>query len=295
MPMIDPRDLDDLVAIKRAGSLSAAAKRRGVVVSTISRRIDALETALKLRLIDRQTSGARLTRQGLEIASLAEPLASQIERIEQAANALRAGGLRLPVRITATEFVVAEVLAPALARLWAMGATFPVHLQSQGEIVSLAGRGADIAIRMSRPEGASLIVRKLTEIRLGHYASRAYLAGRDPAKIDFRDEKLIVYDDSYGRMPELDWISGEGLVDAVAMRTGSTRAQMRAALTGSGIAQLPHIFASREPDLIEIAAPTPARPRTPWLIIHRDLQRQPNVRLVSRWIVETFSKLGSPA
>ena len=57
------------------------------------------------------------------------------------------------MRISATEFVISDVLAPALDRLWVMGADFPVHLQSQADVVSLAGRDADLAIRMVRPEG----------------------------------------------------------------------------------------------------------------------------------------------
>lgn len=289
--MIDPRDLDDLVAIKRAGSLSAAAKRRGVAVSTISRRIGLLESAMKLPLVDRRANGTRLTRQGEEIARLAESLVDQLERITSAADALRADGSRRPVRITATEFVVAEVLSPALPRLWAMGCDFPVHLQSQGEIVSLAGREADVAIRMSRPEGASLIIRKLAEIRLAHYASRAYLADRDPTAIDFRREKLIVYDDSYGRMPELDWISQAGLADAIAMRTGSTRALLQAVLSGAGIAQLPKAFASRKADLVELPVLVQTPPRIPWLIVHRDLRHYPSIRIVKRWIIEAFAKL----
>ena len=39
-------DLEWLLAIARAGSLSAAAKARGVAVSTAARRLDALEAEL---------------------------------------------------------------------------------------------------------------------------------------------------------------------------------------------------------------------------------------------------------
>lgn len=293
--MLDPRDLDDLVAIRSAGSLSAAAKRRGVAVSTISRRIEALEIALTLRLIDRRASGTRLTRHGDEIATLAEPLTEQLARVERAADALRAGSTRLPVRISATEFVVSEVLAPALARLHDMGADFPVHLQSQGDVVSLAGRDADLAVRMSRPDGASLFARKLPEIRLALFATQAYLAGRDPGALDLGQERLIVYDDSYGRTPEQAWVSASGLLDAVVMRTGSTRAQLQAVAAGGGIALLPVAFARRVPGLVELPHPVAPAPRTPWLIVHRDLRRQTAVRLVHRWIVEAFRDLAAPS
>jgi hypothetical protein len=45
---LDPQDLGDLIAIRDAGTLSAAAKARVVAVSTVSRRIETLEAALRL-------------------------------------------------------------------------------------------------------------------------------------------------------------------------------------------------------------------------------------------------------
>ncbi len=289
--MLDPRDLDDLIAVWRAGSLSAAAKRRGVAISTISRRIEALETALKLRLIDRQASGSVLTRQGVEIASAAEPLSAQIDRVARVAEALRGEGTDLPVRLSATEFVISDVLAPALPALFAMRGGFALHLQSQGDVVSLAARDADLAIRMSRPEGASLIARKLPVLRLGFFASHDFLAGRDPATLDLAGQPLLVYDDSYGRLPELDWLDRHGLRGSVAMRTGSTRALATAAKAGAGLAMLAVPIAIRSPELVEIPTPEPLPSRTPWLLVHRDLRKQPSIRLVHRWVLETFATL----
>jgi molybdate transport repressor ModE-like protein len=290
LAMFDPRDLDDLVAIRRAGSLSGAAKRRGVAVSTVSRRIEALERALKLPLIDRRVGGSTLTRQGAEIAALAEPLADQLARVERAAQSLGAGAERLPVRVTATEFIVSDILAPALPGLRGDKGGFPVHLQSQGELVSLAGRDADIAIRMSRPEGASLYCRRLPEIRLALFASPGYLGGRDPAALDLRAERLITYDATYGRIPETAWIEAAGLGDAVVLRTGSSRAQLIAAREGVGIALLSTVFAARE-GLIELPQDPGIAPRVPWLAVHRDLRREPAIKAVQAWIVVAFAVL----
>ena len=76
--------------------------------------------------------------------------------------------------------------------LWGRGAHFPVDLIVQAQVVSLASRDADIAVRMSRPEGNSLIARKLPEIGQGLFASAAWLGVRDPADIDLAQERLIV-------------------------------------------------------------------------------------------------------
>ena len=288
---LDPQDLSDLIAIRDAGTLSAAAKARGVAVSTVSRRIETLAAALGLQLVDRRTDGVRLTHDGLAVTEAAAPIAEQMRRVERVAESLRQGVKTMPVRISATEFVISDVLAPALDRLWAMGADFPVHLQSQADIVSLAGRDADLAIRMVRPEGASLYARKVADLRLGLFASADYLAGREPAGIGLRDERLLVYDDSYGRLPELDWVVRHGLTDAVAMRTGSTRGLLAAAVAGAGIALLPVPFALRTGTLVEIAPPSTLPSRQPWLIVHRDLRKLPAIRLAQKWVAEAFASL----
>lgn len=287
--MLDPRDLEDLVALSRAGSLSGAAKKRGVAVSTLSRRIEALETELKLRLVDRRANGVLLTRQGEEIATLAEPLAEHIARIDRAADGLRAGSQKMPVRVTATEIIVADYLAPALPFLFESGCDFPVHLQSQGDVVSLAGRDADLAVRMTRPEGASLVIRKLPEIELRLFASRAYLAGRSPASLDLGLERLVTYDDSFGRIPETEWIGRLGVASAVRLRTNSTRAQMQATAAGVGIALLPRGLAAAQNTLIELPISVGVPNRAPWLTVHRDLRRDPAVRKVHRWILNAFN------
>lgn len=290
MPL-DPQNLGDLVAIRDTGTLSAAAKARGVAISTVSRRIETLEAALGLQLVDRRTDGVRLTGAGLAVAEAASPIAEQMHRVERVAESLRQGSKTMPVRISATEFVISDVLAPALAQLWAMGADFPLHLQSQADVVSLAGRDADLAIRMVRPEGASLYARRLADIRLGLFASADYLAGRDPAAIDLKAERLLIYDESYGRLPELAWVSRHGLSDAVAMRTGSTRGLLAAALAGGGVALLPVPFALRAGTLVEIPPPSPLPSRQPWLIVHRDLRGLPAIRLAQKWVAQAFASL----
>jgi DNA-binding transcriptional LysR family regulator len=261
--MLDARDLVDLVAVHKAGSLSQAAKSQGVAISTLSRRLEALEASTGLRLIDRRADGSRLTVHGVQIAEAAEPLSNQVARVHRTVEILREGGLQLPVRITATEFVIAEVLAPRLPDLWKLGAKFPVHLQSQFDMLSLAGRDADVAIRMSRPQGASLIAVKLPEVQMGLYASCAYLAGRDPRKLELRAEKLIAYEESSATLPETGWITQHGLNRAVLMRIPSMHAQMRAVIAGAGIGLLPRAFAGREADLVQLPTPSGLQTRTP--------------------------------
>lgn len=287
--MLDPVLLADLVALSRTGSLSAAARRQGVSISTISRRLDRLEALAGLRLLDRRASGVRLTPQGSEIAELAQPLDEQIGRVERAAAALRSNAARVPVRVSATEFVVSDVLAPGLPRLITQRADFPLSLHSEGEVVSLASRDADLAVRMSRPEGATLFVRRLADIPVGLFAARDLAPDPARAARELHLARLITFDDTYGRIPEQRWIVEAGLASRIALRTSSLRGQLTAVLAGAGMALLPLFLARRHPELVEIPFAHGIAPRTAWLAVHRDQRRRPEIRLVQRWIVDCFA------
>lgn len=284
----DPLDLAALAAVALHGTLSAAARRGGVAVSTISRRIAALEAVTGLDLIDRRNRGAVLTEAGERLALAAEPLARQLDQVEAEVAALRGGIAQRPVRLSATEFVIADVLSPRLALLPPGGAG--LVLQSEAEVVSLAARKADIAVRMVRPEGASLVIRKLPAITLSLYAAADYLAGRE-AIDDLSVERLIAYDDSYGPLPETSWIDQLGLGGAVVLRSGSTRALFNAVLGGGGIALLPDAVAARYPELVRLDAGLRIAPRQPWLTLHRDLQHDRAVRRVADWVMASFRAL----
>ena len=88
---IDPQDLNDLIAIRDAGTLSAAARARGVAVSTVSRRIETLESMLGIQLVDRRADGVRLTQNGLAVAEAADPLAEQLLRVQRLATSVNTG------------------------------------------------------------------------------------------------------------------------------------------------------------------------------------------------------------
>src|SRR5262245_33202228 len=103
-------DLRCFVAVAEAGTLSAGARQLGLSVATTGRRIDALEAALGLRLIDRSPGGAAVTAEGRRILAVASAGADHLEQVARVAVALRQGDWSEPVRISATEPVVSDIL-----------------------------------------------------------------------------------------------------------------------------------------------------------------------------------------
>ncbi len=269
-------------------TLTAAARRLRLSVATVSRRIDALEAALGLTLFDRSQEGAALTAHGRALLTRARVAASAIDDVGRLAASLRSGGWVDPIRISATEPIIVEILAPALPRLIDRKLDLQVDLVSENDVVSLASRQAELAIRFAQPAGASLIARRLPSIATGLYASSAYLAGRPADAIDLRQERLLGYDDRYGTIPERVWVDRMGLGPCVVARSSSTLALAAATAAGAGISLLPRLIAGRMPGLVALPMTVPLPDRPVWLVIHRDLARAKPLRPVRDWIVDAF-------
>ncbi len=282
---LDSSDLEWLRAVAERGSLSAAAKARGVSVSTASRRLNALEAVLGIRLLERSARGVRLTGDGRRIASLAQPALDAIAAIARAATALKQDGERKTVRVSATEFVVSEVLAPHIAVLQSAAPNVTLELIGEAAVVSLAERDADIAVRMTRPQGNSLFARALPPIELRAFAAPSVV---ERLKLDAPYSlPVLTYDDSYGRLQEHEWIDHFARATEIVLRTSSTRALIQAAVAGVGAALLPASFA-RSAGLIELVDMTKPFQRTPWITVHQDLRRLPHIRATTNWIAKSF-------
>ncbi len=276
------------VAVARRGSLSEAADELGMSIPTISRRIDGLETQLALKLLQRGPRGARLTEAGHAILQVAEPGARQLSQIARRARALQEGPNLPAVRISATESVIADVLAPRLDRLRAQDPSISIDLEVSNDIANLNAGRTDVAIRMVRPAEETLIARRLPVIRLGLFASPDYLKGRDLDRLVLSDEHLVWLDRQYGEIAENIWLKAQGLEASIRLSSSSVRALLNAAVEGVGIAPLP-AFAARKAGLIEV--PHRAMPeRQPWLVFHRDTKTNPRLQLVGDWIVTCFKE-----
>ncbi|MCA3696959.1 LysR family transcriptional regulator [Aquidulcibacter sp.] len=276
------------VAVARRGSLSEAADELGMSIPTISRRIDGLETQLALKLLQRGPRGARLTEAGHAILQVAEPGARQLSQIARRARALQEGPNLPAVRISATESVIADVLAPRLDCLRAQDPSISIDLEVSNDIANLNAGRTDVAIRMVRPAEETLMARRLPVIRLGLFASPDYLKGKDLDRLVLSDEHLVWLDRQYGEIAENIWLKAQGLEASIRFSSSSVRALLNAAVAGVGIAPLP-AYAARKAGLMEV--PHRAMPeRQPWLVFHRDTKTNPRLQLVRDWIVTCFKE-----
>jgi DNA-binding transcriptional LysR family regulator len=297
-PAMNWDDLHLFLRVARSASMSAASGPLKLSVATIARRLEAFERQLGVTLAKRTPRGLILTAAGEALRQKAEACQAQMAEIERFAASLGKGEAEPFLRLSATEPVIAEIFAPRLAHLAAGGTPIRVELRVENAQISLALNDADIAIRLARPTGDSLMAKRLKPLAMGLFGQRDYLAGIATREgPDLRRASFISYDDSYGRIAELRWIEEQGFATQVRIRTSSTRGMVNAVAAGAGLAILPKVFALRHADLVEIrhAGHPPVPDRHVWIVWHRSLGRRPVIRRVIGWIEACFREASHPS
>lgn len=281
-------DLRCFVEVAQCGSLTAAAAKLEVSVPTLGRRIDALEQQLGLKLLHRGPSGVALSDYGEAILASARAGSEHFYQLERVATALKTGRRSSPIRISSTESVLSEVLAPELPALQEFDEKIFVDLVVSNENVDLNKREADLALRLGQPKSPGLIARRVGTIRLGLYTSATYLNQRAPEEMDLRHERILCYDGSFGDIPEVLWIRDQNLSNQLVAVSSSSYSLLNATRAGAGIAMLPDFMAKRR-NLIQIPAVS-IPSRKPWLVYHRDMKNMHDIKLVKRWMIQACQK-----
>ncbi|GGG32728.1 LysR family transcriptional regulator [Chelatococcus composti] len=286
MNRFDWDDLRFFLAVARAGRLTVAARRLGADHATVSRRITALEDALKAKLFERRPQGYALTEHG-------ERLLTKAETIESEALAAQSeiGGADLAlsgtVRIGAPDGFGAFFLAPRIGQLAERYPELEIQLVAMPRLLSLSKREADIAISLSPPKEGKIVARKLADYRLGLYAAPAYLAGRPPITTpqDLFDHQLIGYIDDLIFTPELDYLDDIAKGLRPRLQSSNLIAQMNATIAGAGVCVLPDFMAARDPRLVPVLRRDVELVRSFWLIVHADLRDVARVRATVDFLV----------
>lgn len=110
--------LELLVSVAETGSIRQAAIAHHISQPAASVRIRGLEAALQLRLVERHTTGARLTQDGLAVVGWADKVLASMRALASGARALRTdqdSQLRLAASLTVAEYLLPTWLAPLYA------------------------------------------------------------------------------------------------------------------------------------------------------------------------------------
>jgi len=170
-------ELEAFAAILMRGSFTAAAKSLGVTTGAITRRLNALEARLGVKLMNRSTRRLSLTESGRHYYNAIAPALAQIESAADLVHDLSMeprGELRVSLPMNFGRLYVMPHL-PAFMQRWP-GIELDVHFDDR--FVDLIGEGFDLAIRIGALTDSRLVARRLAETRRILVASPDYLARR---------------------------------------------------------------------------------------------------------------------
>lgn len=281
MNNMDWDNLRYFLAAARTLSLSAASRTLGSNQPTVGRRIDALEVQLGVRLFQRHSTGLTLTDDGQRLLAAAEAME------EGAAGALRAvnrnnNGMAGTVSIAAPEGLGIGVLAPRLPELYARYPQLDIVLEPAIARVDLKRGGADVALRLLRPEGGDVVSRRLCDMGFGLYAAADYLArsGMPESQDALRQHAFVAYGEELREQPENAWLEEMIAPGRALFRSDSTMARLAAMLAGVGIGVMPHLLMTHHTNCVPVLPQYQAPTRTVWLAVHGDLRHVPRIRAV---------------
>jgi len=142
-------------AVVEAGSLTAAAKRLGLVNTMVSRHMQLLEAEIGVSLLTRSTRRLSLTEAGRAFYEASRAIARSAEQAVQLART----GLDAPrgtLRVASAIDYGMTVVAPLLVQLRQRYPTLKVELICGDHLVDLIAEGIDVAVRIGKLADSSL-------------------------------------------------------------------------------------------------------------------------------------------
>jgi DNA-binding transcriptional LysR family regulator len=287
--MPGPNDWDlfqSLHAVLEAGTLSAAARLRGLTQPTLGRHIETLEGRLGSPLFLRSPRGLQPTDLALELKPHLHDMSAAASAAVRDASGL-ANSLGGSVRITASEIVATEVLPPMLTSFRRAHPDIIIEMMMSNVVDDLSRREADIAVRMAPPTQSALVAKKVGEVDLGFYATPEYLEahGAPTCFAELEDHALVGFDSPARSVRDLPGVNMPIERELFAFRTDSDLAQLAAVSAGFGIGVSQPPIAVRR-GLVRVMPDVTVFRLGVWIVMHENLRGSRRMRAMFDHLVD---------
>jgi len=273
-------DLKIFLAVAEAPSMRVAAKKLRVSHSTVSRRIEALEASLGVRLFDRMPDGYRLTLSGDELMPVALDMEERLNSFGR--NVVgRDDALEGQVCVTIPEVAATTFFMPYFIDFMNKYPEIQIKIRDSFEVFDLSRREADVAIRFTSKPAEHLIGRKLGNMHQAAYATHQYIAKHNPGSRD-SNAKWI----GWGTPDEKpSWIASSPFPHlGVAGHFNNMSIQYQATKRDLGIGFFACTLGDQDPGLVRLSDPKPTM--DVWLLSHRDLRASARMRAFRQYLIK---------
>ncbi len=166
-----------LLAVVDAGSLSAAARRLGMPLPTVSRKVAELEAHLRARLLHRTTRQLSLTEAGAAYVAACRRILDEVGEAERIATG-EYGAPKGELAVTAPIVFGRLHIVPVVAEFLAQYPEIRIKLLLTDRVVHLMEEQIDVALRIGELPDSTLVASRVGAVRTVVCASPAYLAQR---------------------------------------------------------------------------------------------------------------------
>ncbi len=288
------RDIPIFVEVGRHKSFSRAAEVLDMPLSTLSRRVAALEKNLGVPLFLRGPRKIEFTESGRRFY---EKLKLIVAEVEEARDQLMESNheLKGPVRFSAQTDIYQDYLAGVPAAFAARWPGISLYGQYSDKWVDLTSAPFDVEIRNPAVPDSTLVARRLASGRPRLYAARSFLE-RWPAPTrpgDLAGLPCIVL----AQKGSLWALTNSGVTEKVAVKAAHTVNSMRMALelclAGLGVAGLATFVASpyeSRGDLLRLL-PDWRLPESEITAVMANRRQPKRIRLFVDYLIEHFKSL----
>jgi len=267
-------DVRTFLAIKNAGSLTAAAQALGLSQPTMGRRIAALEDATGHKLFQRGKQGFQLTEEGLSIVGYAQQMEEEALAIERQL-AGQGSELKGLLRISTSDWWGTYVLSPVIAEFLKRYPQMRVELITDSRVYDLSRREADVVFRIKPIDEPEVVQRKLMHMS---YALYGAVGSTSPLDRHAAGLKVVGMNQAFEHTPDAAWLRDYLPNAELVFGSNNREAQARLCALGVGLAVLPTLLGDVYPGLVRLATASSPPGRDVWCAYHQDFRTLARLR-----------------
>ena len=239
--LADLKAIEVFVSVIETQSLTKAARRLGIGVSTVSKKLSELEARAETRLLNRTTRNLYVTEMGKRLYERCLKITDEIEKAETELweqSRAPSGRLRIAAPVVLGRTQIAPLLTPFL-RLYP---EIQVELALSPRTADLIEEGIDVAIRLVRADQVEHGMQRICPNRRVFCASPSYLqkhgAPGDPTALPGHACLIARTNDTFNRWPYIKGRTVGSMRVSGPLVSDNVDVLRQAAIDGLGIAYL---------------------------------------------------------
>lgn len=288
--------LRTFVRVSEMSSFTLAGESLGLPRSTVSEHVQALETLLGTRLLQRTTRKVQATQDGLVLYERSKDLLSHMDEIEGLFRQDEAS-LSGRIRIDMPSIMARRFVMPRLPDFMVKHPHLELEISSTDRRVDLVSEGFDCVVRVGAQPDQSVVARRVCEFAMVNCASPAYLQryGVPQSLEDLAEHRLVHYVGVLGSRSEGFEYEEEGKLHRVAMAgsitVNNSDGYESACLGGFGLIQAPVMGVQPyllSGELVEVLPQLRAPSMEVFMLYARQRQLPLRVRAFMDWVEQVI-------